>query len=82
MSYFHLPLFSNIQGAAVHLAVKPCPDILNVVVIPETTPLGVHTHVALISFHCFNVLHVFHVANVAACSCMVKQNPDIIQEVF
>lgn len=70
-----LPLFSHMQGATVHLPVKPCPDILNVVIIPKTSPLSVHTHVPLIPFYCFNVLHVFHVANVAACTCMVKQKP-------
>lgn len=77
-----IPLFSYIEGAAVHLPIKPCPDILNVVVIPKTTPLSVHTHVPLIPIHCFNVLHVFHVANIAAGSCMFKENPDKIQEVF
>lgn len=77
-----LPLFSHIQGAVVHFPVKPCPDVLNVVIITETTPLCVHTHEPLIPFHCFYVLHVFHVANIAAGSCIVRGNPDKIQEAF
>lgn len=62
------PLFALIQRVLVYCFVISCPDVIQTAVVSKCSPLHIDTHAALISIHDLDVLHLLHVASIAASS--------------
>lgn len=67
------PLFARVEREIIHVSVILGPDVVQTAVVPKCTPLHVHAHPTLLTFHCLNVPQLFHVTRVTARSCIRKQ---------
>jgi len=63
---FDVQLLAGVERASVDLFVELRPDVLQPAVVSEGSPLGVHTHPALVSLHQVDVTQLLHVARVGA----------------
>lgn len=60
------PLFAFVERVLIHRLVVLCPDVIQAAVVSERPPLHVDTHTAFSPVHYLDVLHLLHVAGVAA----------------